>query len=249
MKREIGVAQPDYLHEDWPGKYEIFSWLEYVVTVPNSIFLITTRKPNGAPNANLHSWGLLIGEKGNYSSLLALLDSTHTYANILREGEWCVGFPSYAYQRQCSETIWCNGPDNDEINDAGFTVEPARIVQAPRIAECSVSLECRLEWHRLLYEGSHWNLFTGRIVHVAMEDSIMVADPVERIRLMGLMYNVRGTVNPTTGEQYGPNTIGLLSRVEEAITKSRVAARTSSRGNDVSTVSRTELYPECPCSG
>jgi len=219
MKREIDIVQPEYLIEDWPGKYEIFSWLEYIVTVPNPIFLITTRKANGAPNANLHSWGLLIGEKGNYSSLLALLDNTHTYDNILREGEWCVSFPSLAYYRQCSETIWCNRPDNDEISDAGFTIEPAQVIRAPRIAECSVNLECRLEWHRPLYESSRWHLFTGRVLHVAMEEAMMVADPVERMRLMGLMYNVRSTVNPLTGEQYGPNTIGLLCMAEKIFTE------------------------------
>jgi hypothetical protein len=52
MKREISIAQPAYLVEDWPGKYDVFSWLEYIVTVPNPIFFVTTRKPNGAPNAN-----------------------------------------------------------------------------------------------------------------------------------------------------------------------------------------------------
>jgi flavin reductase (DIM6/NTAB) family NADH-FMN oxidoreductase RutF len=155
MKHEINIAQPEYLIEDWPGKYEIFSWLEYVVTVPNPMFIVTTRKANGAPNANLHSWGLLVGEKGNYSSLLALLDNTHTYGNILREREWCVGFPSFEFYHQCFETIHCNAPDNDEITAAGFTVEPAKTVQAPRIAECSATLECRLEWRQPLYENSH----------------------------------------------------------------------------------------------
>ena len=217
MKHEIDIAQPEYLVEDWPGKYEVFSWLEYVVTVPNPIFIVTTRKANGAPNANLQSWGLLIGEKGNYSSLLALLDHTHTYNNILREGEWCVGFPSFEYHPQCSETIRCNAPDNDEITASGFTIEVAKTVQAPRIAECSVTLECRLEWHHPLYADSPWHLFAGRVVHLAMEEAMMVPDPVERIRAMGLMYNVRSTVNPMTGEQYGPNTLGLLSRVEKIV--------------------------------
>jgi hypothetical protein len=92
MKREISITQPDFLVEDWPGKYEIFSWLEYIVTVPNSIFIVTTRKENGVLNANLHSWGLLIGEKSNYSSLKAILDTTHTYANILREGGGVLAF-------------------------------------------------------------------------------------------------------------------------------------------------------------
>jgi len=34
---------------------------------------------------------------------------------------------------------------------------------------------------------------------------------------MGLMYNVRSTVNPMTGEQYGPNALGLLSQVEKIV--------------------------------
>lgn len=215
MKHEINISQPDYLLEDWPGKYEIFSWLEYIVTVPNPIFIVTTRKANGAPNANLHSWGLLVGEGDHYSSLLALLNNTHTYANILREGEWCVGFPSYEHSPQCFETIYCNAPDNDEITEAGLTVEPAQTVQAPRIAECSVSLECRLAWHHPLYEGSQWHLFAGKVVHLAMDETAMVPDPVERMRVMDLMYNIRSTVHPLTGEQFGPNTLGLLSRVEK----------------------------------
>ena len=215
MKREISITQPEYLVEDWPGKYDIFSWLEYIVTVPNPIFIVTTRKANGAANANLQSWGLLIGEKGNYSSLLALLDNSHTYENILREGEWCVCFPSFAYYRQCFETIRRNAPDNDEITDSGFTVESPKCVQAPRIAECSVNLECCLEWHRPLYENSHWHLLAGRVIHLGMAEEAMSIDPVERMRSLGLMYNVRGTVNPLTGEQYVYNTLGLLSKIEK----------------------------------
>lgn len=215
MKKEINITQPEYLVEDWPGKYDVFSWLEYIVTVPNPIFIVTTRKENGASNANLQSWGLLIGEKGNYSSLVALLDNTHTYINILREGEWCICFPSFQHYHHCFETIRLNDTDNDEIADAGFTVEVPVTVQAPRIAECPINLECRLEWHHPLYENSHWHLFAGRVKHLAMDESVMVPDPIERLQRMELMYNVRSTVHPITGEQYGPNTLGLLSRVED----------------------------------
>ncbi len=221
MKREISIQQPQYLVEDWPGKYNIFSWLEYIVTVPNPIFILTTRKENGSPNANLQSWGLLVGEKGNFSSLLALLDNTHTYANILREGEWCVCFPSFQHWRQCFETIRLNASDNDEITDSGFTVELPTSVRAPRIAECPVNLECRLEWHHPLYENSHWHLFAGKVAHLAVDESVMVPDPVERLRTMGLMYNIRSTVHPLTGEQYGPNTLGLLNQVEDVFNPQR----------------------------
>ena len=36
MKHKIGSDQPPWLVEDWPSKYYVFSWLECVVTVPNS---------------------------------------------------------------------------------------------------------------------------------------------------------------------------------------------------------------------
>ena len=215
MKREISTKQPEYLTEDWPGKYDIFSWLEYIVTIPNPIFIITSRKENGEANANLHSWGLLVGEKENYSSLLALLDNTHTYTNILREGEWGVCFPSFQHYHQCFETIRVNAPGNDEISEAGFTIEQSQTVKAPRIAECPINLECKLEWHHPLYENSQWHLFAGRVTHLAVDESVMVPDPIERMRRMGLMYNIRSTVHPITGEQYGPNTLGLINRVED----------------------------------
>jgi flavin reductase (DIM6/NTAB) family NADH-FMN oxidoreductase RutF len=213
MKHEIGIQQPSCLVEDWPGKYDVFSWLEYVITVPNPIFLVTTRKANGAANANLHSWGLLVGEQDHYSSLLALLDHTHTCANIMREGEWCLNFPSVKDYPQCFETIRRNGPENDEIADAGLTAEPSRTVLAPRIAECAINLECKLAWHRPLYEDSQWHLFLGRVLHVAVDEAAMAIDPDQRLEALSLMYNVRGTVNPLNGEYYGPNTLGLLKQV------------------------------------
>jgi len=216
MKHEVGIEQPMNLTEDWPGKYDLFSWLEYAVTVPHPIFLITTRKANGAPNACLHAWGMLVGDRDNYSSLLAMHDYYHTYANILREEEWCVNFPSFEHYPQCFETIHCNAPDNDEIAEAGLTSEPAKVVQAPRIAECPINLECRLEWHRPLYEDNRWRLLAGRVVHVAMDETATVPDPTERMQAMKLMYNIRGTVNPLDGQQYGPNSLGLLSEVVKA---------------------------------
>jgi len=216
MKQEINVAPPDNLVELWPGSYNLFSWLEYLVTIPHPIFLITTRKANGNPNACLHSWGFLVGDRDNYTSILGLLDYYHTYENILREGEWCLNFPRMDDYQKCFETIHVNNPTNDEITEAGLTVELSQVIRAPRIAECPINLECQLEWHRPLNENSQWHLLAGRIVHVAMDDNAVVPDPVERMQFMRLMYNIRGTINPFSGEMYGPNSLGLLSEVVKA---------------------------------
>ena len=217
MKHEIGIRKPDCVVENWPGKYEAFSWLEYVITAPNPIFLITTRKANGAANANLHSWGLLLGQREELRSLLAILRWTHTAANILREHEWCLSFPSLDMLPRCTATIAHNGADNDEILDSGFTREEAKTVHAPRIAESLSSLECTLEWDRPLYDGSDWHLFCGRVLHAAVDDRAIAPDPVDRFRQMQLMYNIRSCVDPLTGQYYGPNTYGLITTIAKAM--------------------------------
>jgi hypothetical protein len=48
-----------------------------------------------------------------------------------------------------------------------------------------------------------------------MDEAVMSIDPIERTQILGLMYNVRGTVNPMTGEQYIYNTLGILNKVEK----------------------------------
>jgi flavin reductase (DIM6/NTAB) family NADH-FMN oxidoreductase RutF len=217
MKHEIGIVQPDFLIEDWPGKYEVFNWLEYVIHMPNPIFIVTTRKENGAANANLHSWGLLIGDKEHYTSLLAMLVHTHTYANIHREREWCINVPSVHDLERCMRTIQVNGVKNDEILDAGFTLEPSVRVRAPRIAECAYNLECVLEWDQPVATGGLWHLFAGKVVHAAASDEGILPDPVCRMDVLGLMYNIRSAVNPLDGSYYGPNTFGLLTQIVKTV--------------------------------
>jgi flavin reductase (DIM6/NTAB) family NADH-FMN oxidoreductase RutF len=101
------------------------------------------------------------------------------------------------------KTIECNATENDEITEAGFTLETPHKVRAPRIAECSVNLECKLEWERPLCTGSDWHLFTGKVVHLAVEDLACELDPLRRMKNLKTMYNLRSTLNPVTGETGG----------------------------------------------
>src|SRR3990172_3389846 len=151
MKHVFGPGKPNFVSEGWPGQFTIFSWLDKLFTLPRAVSVITTRKENGAPNACPDMWGMLIGGGTEYSSLIAVYLHYHTYANILREKEWCINLPGSSMESKWEQTIALNGPENDEISDAGFTVEPGQTVKAPRIGECLVNLECRLEWDRSLY--------------------------------------------------------------------------------------------------
>ncbi|MBN2046689.1 MAG: flavin reductase [Anaerolineaceae bacterium] len=213
MKHEIDITRPDYIIEDWPGKYDVFPWLEYVITVPNPIFIITTLKTGGIPNANLHSWGMLLGQGDECLSLLAILTHHHTYQNILNTHEWVLNYPSYERIQECSATIQVTEPDRDEISEAGFTVEQSLTVKTPRIAECLYNLECVYQWDRELFPNSPWHLFCGKVTHAAVDERLIAPDPEERMKQAQWMYNVRGTLNPLNGDFYGANTVGLINQV------------------------------------
>jgi hypothetical protein len=49
-----------------------------------------------------------------------------------------------------------------------------------------------------------------------MDEKVQTHDPTERMGNMRLMYNIRGTINPISGEMYGPNSLGLISEVVKA---------------------------------
>ncbi len=206
MKHIFGPDKPEYVVDGWPGQYTtIFSWLESLFTLPRAVSVITTRKENGAPNACPDAWGTLIGGGNDYSSLIGVYLHYHTYANILREKEWCINFPDFTMESKWDQTMRSNGPENDEVTDAGFTVEPAQTIKAPRIAECRVNLECRLEWDRPLYDGSNMHLFCGRVSALAMDESLVSCDTEERLRAMSLSYLVMGQMNPLTGQESDPS--------------------------------------------
>lgn len=206
MKHVFGPDRPDYVVDGWPGQFtSIFSWLDQLFTLPRAVSVISTRKANGAPNACPDAWGTLIGGGKDYSSLVAVYLHYHTYANILREKEWCINFPDRTMESKWDLTMRNNGPENDEISDAGFTVEPGQTIKAPRIADCLVNLECRLEWDRPLYEGSNMHLFCGRVTALAMDESLLDCGQDERLRAMSLSYLVHGQMNPLTGQVSDPS--------------------------------------------
>ena len=200
MKKEFGTEKPASIKEQWPGQFDIFSWIEYVANIPYPMFIITTIKESGKPNANLWSWGFFTGEGNDFYSIISLLRSTHTCSNIMRTKEWCINVPTADYQDQCMETIEHNGMDNDEIRESGFTVEPSVVIESPRIKECPISLECRLEWTKRLFPGSAYELVVGKIAHIAIDPEIMALSQIERVEKLSIMYNIRAQLNPATGE-------------------------------------------------
>jgi flavin reductase (DIM6/NTAB) family NADH-FMN oxidoreductase RutF len=200
MKHELN-ARSDCFKETWPGQYEVFSWMEFVTAIPQAISVITTWKEGRIPNACLQAWTTYVGDGGGYYVIFSIMNNNHTYKNILRDKEFAMNFPSSNEFWKCSKTVENNADDTDEITCVGLTVEPAQLVDAPRIKECFLNLECRLSWERPLHDGSLWHIFAGEVVHVAADSEYVKAKSNRRYGEKGYIYNVHSPIDPSTGEQ------------------------------------------------
>ncbi len=170
MKIEFGSTKPDNFIERWPGEFEIFSHFEMALGIPHALFMITTLKENGKPNACFQSWSSFSGDCGGYFVLTTVCTHTHTYKNILRIGEFCVNFLSAQYYDACYKTVFNNTEDIDEIDAGGFTEEPARSIHVPRIKEAFLSLECTFESETDLSKKGISSLIIGRVISAAIDE-------------------------------------------------------------------------------
>ncbi len=172
MKLQVGTERPGHFQPGYPEQWDIVSHLECAAGIPQALFAITTRKENGQPNVCFHSWSCFHGDKTAFFAVLGgLFQHTHTYANILREGIFCLNFlPLSAYEGLC-KTILYNQEDLDEIQAGGFTLEPAATMDAPCIRESFLQLECTLEEAKDLSGAGITAMVTGRVQQVRLEEA------------------------------------------------------------------------------
>lgn len=172
MKLQVGTERPGHFQPGYPEQWDIVSHLECAAGIPQALFAITTRKENGQPNVCFHSWSCFHGDKTAFFAVLGgLFQHTHTYANILREGVFCLNFlPLSAYEGLC-KTILYNQEDLDEIQAGGFTLEPAATLDVLCIRESFLQLECTLEEAKDLSGAGITAMVTGRVRQVRLEEA------------------------------------------------------------------------------
>ena len=166
-----------------------FSWKEFVATVPSPLFLVTTYKSNGLPNACMQSWAAFTSAdhgKGFYAILASVNKCGHLYQTLREQQEAVINFMSADYHAACMATIRNNAFEADEIKASGLTAEKASQVNAPVVKECFMNLECRYVWEKEMHiDEDHLEDRTGE---------------------EGLLYNIHYQMNPEhvmkTGHDY-----------------------------------------------
>jgi flavin reductase (DIM6/NTAB) family NADH-FMN oxidoreductase RutF len=112
----------------------------YLATKPTMI--ITTTHASGVVNA---------GVFGAYTNLspnqlgVAASTGSHTYANILRTGEFVINVPGADLVKALAVIAEEIPESRSEVEAAGLTLKDPVTCQTPSIAECQAAVECRFE--------------------------------------------------------------------------------------------------------
>ncbi len=212
MKKEIGITKRIAQFSDGYLKAcGNMSWYDFVVGMPSLVFLVTGWKSNGKENACLQSWASFVGSgPDSYICILSKVNKAGHMYQSLKETKGCVlNFPSNDIYDRCIKTIGNNVFEKDEITMVGLTAEKALKVNAPRIKECFLNIECEFLWEHELFPGSGEMTVALKAVHVCMDEEHYDQNKLGRYGESGFLFQVDRPVNPETGEitDFGPGII------------------------------------------
>jgi flavin reductase (DIM6/NTAB) family NADH-FMN oxidoreductase RutF len=193
-----------------------FSWMDFVTAIPSPLFVVTSYKANGKPNACLQSWACFSGDTGGFYAILSSVSKEgHLYGTIRERGVAVLNFPSADIYARCMKTIAHNGLNDDEIALAGLTAESAAIIDAPRIRECFLNLECRYLWEREIKAGDTHVLMCLEAVNVCLDRAHMSEAVQGRYGESGYLYNVHYPVDPENFRGRSQDWIAILQKYQD----------------------------------
>lgn len=147
-------------------------WKPAPLLYPVPAVLVSCGTMESKPNIITVAWAGTVNSKPPMVGL-AIRPERYSYELIKSSGELVVNLPPKALMRAVDLCGVRSGREMDKFNAARLTPEPSRIVSAPRIKECPVALECRVE--QILPLGSH-HLFIARILGVEVEETLVDAE-------------------------------------------------------------------------
>lgn len=206
MKREFSEC-PETMEPKLYG----FAWEDYVTAIPSPLVVVTSYKDNGLPNATMQSWVVFSSEIGFYCIFANVDKEKHMYQTIQRGKQCVINFPSADIYKKCLDTCRHNRYEDDEIAAAGLTAEAAGRINAPRIKECFLNLECEYVWEKEITPGSQSVVMCVRIVNVCMDEEYLNEAVKGRYGAGGYLYNMHSPTNPLDGRME-EDAIGILQK-------------------------------------
>ena len=94
----------------------------------------------------------------------------YSYEIIRQHKEFVINIPNFSQIKESHYIGTISGREEPQkLINAGFTVEASTKVDAPRITECQINLECKLD--KIVSTGDH-DLFVGEVVFIVINHEI-----------------------------------------------------------------------------
>ena len=214
-----------YQYKDMPesmrGTYGEFSknygfdWKEFVMGIPTPLFLVTTYKSNGQPNATMQSWACFTSANhggGYYAILSSVNKQGHLFQSLHEKKAAVLNFMSPDLYEACMQTIRNNQFEADEITASGLTAEKASWVEAPMVTECFMNLECRYMWEKEIVPGDDHVMVCMEVIGGHIERDYLE----NRFGGKGVLYNIHYPMNPENVKEKGCDYTARLTEANQS---------------------------------
>ena len=188
-----------------------FDWKEFIMGIPTPMFLVTTYKSNGQPNATMQSWATFTSAdhgNGYFAVLASVTKGGHLHQTLNEKKEAVINFMSSDKYEDCMKTIQNNQFEVDEISSSGLTVEKASWVDAPMVEECFMNLECKLIWEKEIVPGDDHAMLCLEVIGLHIDENHLP----DRTGESGILYNIHYQVNPENVGKTAHDYAGILQK-------------------------------------
>ena len=152
------------------------------VIFPQPVLIIGTYNDDGTPDLMNAAWGA-VGD--DHQVFLCLSPGHKTTENILKRKAFTVAIIS--------------GNDvPDKVKKSGLNTVKADVVDAPRVEELPICIECTLE----SYEDEHCHLF-GNIENVTVDEAVLTGGKIDPAKLKPIIYDIENHLYWGFGKQAG----------------------------------------------
>ena len=141
-----------------------------------------------SPNAFTVAWTGIINTKPPMT-YISVRPSRFSYELIKNSGEYVINLPPSTLVRTVDMCGVKSGKDIDKFKTFGLTAEKSFEVGAPSIAECPVSIECRVK--EIIPLGTH-DMFISDIVGISVNEELMNKNGKLCLDRAGLMAYIHG---------------------------------------------------------
>jgi flavin reductase (DIM6/NTAB) family NADH-FMN oxidoreductase RutF len=156
----------------------------YKLLAPRPIVLVTTVDLKGRINAAPISWVTVVESDPPIIAFSTSYEGD-TYHNISDTEEFVVNLVPDSIKRQmyvCGKSF----PRGvNELEKAGLGWESSELVKPPRVVECPVNLECKLEW---MHKGPEYVVIAGRVVAAHAEKEAVKHGMLDAERVKPLLH-------------------------------------------------------------